>query len=180
MSDPARDDTAGPAALERVGREAVERARRAGAAHAEAVLGASRSFSVRVTGGAIESVKQSATRGLGLRVLVDGAEGFVTSTDLTPGSLEDLARHAVALARFSTPDEANAFPTPAEAAGEPAGDLGLVDPAVPALAPERAIEMALELERVALGPRDRYPCRIDHLRGGRTARSSGPRKSGRR
>jgi PmbA protein len=154
VSGPARDETAGPAApetLERIGREAVERARRAGAAHAEAALGASRSFSVRVTGGAIESVKQSATRGLGLRVLVDGAEGFVTSTDLTPGSLEDLARHAVALARFSTPDEANAFPTPAEAAGEPAGDLGLVDPAVPALAPERAIGMALELERVALG-----------------------------
>ena len=152
MSSPDHDAaTAAPDALERVGRAAVERALRAGAAHAEAALGASRSLGVRVNGGAVESVKQSATRGLGLRVLVDGASGFVTSTDLTPGSLDDLARHAVALARFSTPDEANAFPTPDEAAGDPPPDLGLVDPAIPALATERAIGMALELEGVALG-----------------------------
>lgn len=158
MSDPARDGTAaGPAALERIGAEAVERALRAGAAQAEACLGGTRSFSVRVNGGEVESVKQSATRGLGLRVLVGGAQGFVTSTDLSPRPaggghpLDDLARHAVALARFSTADEANAFPTREEAEGGPVPDLGLEDPAVLALAPERAVEMALELERVALG-----------------------------
>lgn len=151
MSGPDRESPApDAAALERIGHEAVERALRAGASHAEASLGGTRSFSVRVNGGAVESVKQSATRGLGLRVLVGGAQGFVTSTDLAPDSLDDLARHAVALARFSTPDEANAFPTPGEAASGPAPDLGLTDPAIPALAPERAIEMALELERVAL------------------------------
>jgi PmbA protein len=147
VSAPVPDERA---ALERLGTAAVERALRAGAAQAEAVLAGSRSLSVRVHGGLVESVKQSAPRGLGLRVLVDGAQGFVTGTDLDPGSLDDLARHAVALARFSTPDEANAFPTPDEAAGDEP-ELGLVDPAVPALAPERAIAMALELERVALG-----------------------------
>ena len=137
-------------ALERIGAEAVERALRAGAAHAEAGLGSVRSLSVRVNGGAVESVKQSATRGLGLRVLVGGAQGFVTSTDLSPASLDDLAGHAVALARFSTPDEANAFPTPEEADDGPPPDLGLVDPAVLELPAERCIAMALELERVAL------------------------------
>ena len=137
-------------ALERIGAEAVERALRAGAAQAEAGLGSVRSLSVRVNGGAVESVKQSATRGLGLRVLVGGAQGFVTSTDLSPASLDDLARHAVALARFSTPDEANAFPTPEEADDGPPPDLGLVDPAVLELPAERCIAMALELERVAL------------------------------
>ena len=139
------------AALLRLGTEAVERARRAGADHAEACLESLRSFTVRVNGGAIESLKQSVTRGLGLRVLVGGAQGFVTSTDLAPASLDELARHAVALARFSTPDEANAFPTPADAGDEPPPDLELVDPALLAWPAERRIEMALTLERVALG-----------------------------
>jgi len=55
----------------------------------------------------------------------------------------------VALARFSTPDEFNGVPTPAEA-GEPAGDLDLFDPAVGELAAERKIAFALELERLAI------------------------------
>jgi PmbA protein len=136
--------------LLRLGTEAVERARRAGADHAEACLESLRSFTVRVNGGAIESLKQSVTRGLGLRVLVGGAQGFVSSTDLAPASLDELARHAVALARFSTPDEANAFPTPADAGDEAPPDLELVDPALLAWPAERRIEMALTLERVAL------------------------------
>jgi len=139
------------AALLRLGADAVERARRAGADHAEACLESLRSFSVRVNGGEIESLKQSVTRGLGLRVLVGGAQGFVSSTDLAPASLDELARHAVALARFSTPDEANAFPAPADAGDEPAPELELVDPALLAWPVERRIEMALTLERTALG-----------------------------
>ncbi|MBI5711716.1 MAG: TldD/PmbA family protein [Candidatus Eisenbacteria bacterium] len=139
------------AALEAVAAGAVERARRAGAEHAEAVVESGRAFTVRVSGGAIESLKQSVTHGLGLRVLKRGALGFVSTTDLRAEALDDLARHAVALARFSTPDEANALPTPAEAADDEPGDLGLTDPAVLALPAERKIEMALTLERAALG-----------------------------
>ena len=139
------------AALLRLGAEAVECARRAGAEHAEACLESLRSFNVRVNAGAIESLKQSVTCGLGLRVLVGGAQGFVSSTDLAPASLDELARHAVALARFSTPDDANAFPTPADAGDEAPPDLELVDPALLAWPTERRIEMALTLERVALG-----------------------------
>ena len=151
MSDPARDGRPLDAtALLRLGEEAVGCARRAGAEHAEACLESLRSFSVRVNGGTIESLKQSVTRGLGLRVLVGGGQGFVSSTDLAPDSLEELARHAVALARFSTPDEANAFPTPDDAGDEPLPDLELLDPALLAWPAERRIEMALALERVAL------------------------------
>lgn len=132
-----------------VAEDAIARAKRAGADHVEACLESSRSFTVKVQGGAIESLKQSATRGLGLRVFVNGAEGFVSSTDLAPASLDDLARQAVALARFSTPDEWNAVVTPAEA-GEPRMDLALYDPAVVELPAETKIARALELERLAL------------------------------
>ena len=140
-----------PAELERLAAAAVERARAAGADQAEACLESLRSFTVRVNGGAIETLKQSITHGLGLRLLVGGGQGFVSTTDLAPTALDDLARHAVALARFSTPDEANAFPTAAEADDGPPPDLGLTDPAILALPAERKIEMALTLERVALG-----------------------------
>jgi PmbA protein len=151
VNDPILDSATGVATgLEAIAAEAVERARRAGADQAEACVESSRSFSVEVNGGKIETLKQSATRGLGLRVIVGGAVGFVSSNDLGGERMEDLARRAVALARLSTPDPANALPTPAEA-GEAGGpDLELLDPAVVALPAETKIEMALELERVAL------------------------------
>jgi PmbA protein len=166
VNDPAAEAMAS-AGLEAVAASAVERARRAGADHAEACVQSSRSFSVEVNGGKVETLKQSATRGVGLRVIAGGAVGFVSSNDLGPERLDDLARRAVALARLSTPDPANALPAPAEA-GESAGaDLALFDPAVLELPAEKKIELALELERVALAhdPRIR---RTDgaHVTGG--------------
>jgi len=140
------------ATLETLAAAAVERARRAGATHAEAIVGQSRAFTVRASGGAIESLKHSASRALGLRVIVDGAVGFVTGNDLSPAALDDLAARAVALARFSTPDEANQLPSDEETAGaDDAPDLALYDPEVLALTPDTKIAWALELERVALG-----------------------------
>jgi PmbA protein len=130
----------------------VASARAAGAEHAEAHVGSGRSFTVRVSGGEIESLTQSATRGLGLRVIVNGAVGSVSSNDFRPEALEDLARRAVALARFSTPDPANGLPLREETAeAAPPGDLALVDPAIAALPALVKIEMALTLERAALG-----------------------------
>lgn len=138
-------------ALLSLAEDAVRRARAAGAEHAEACLESARAFTVRVNGGAIESLKQSGTNGLGVRVIVGGAIGFASATDLRPEAMDDLARRAIALAKFSTPDPANAMPTPEEAEGSPPGDLALWDPETLELTPERKIEMALELERVALG-----------------------------
>ncbi|HET7226233.1 MAG TPA: TldD/PmbA family protein [Candidatus Eisenbacteria bacterium] len=137
-------------ALARLAADAVARARRAGADEAEALIEHTHAFTVRVHGGAIESLKQSGTLGLGLRVIAGRRVGFVSGNDLRPESLDDLAAHAVALSRYATADEANALPTPDEAGTGDAPDLELDDPAIAALAPERRIEMALTLERVAL------------------------------
>lgn len=136
--------------LEEIAADAVTRAKKAGADQAEAVTGASRAFSVGVSEKKIETLKQSSSRSLGLRVMVGGAVGFVSSSDLRPEALDDLARRAVALARFSTPDEANQLPLPDELRGEDPGDLGLWDPAVLELPADRKIEMCLDLERIAL------------------------------
>ena len=145
-------DPGAATALESAAARALECARRAGADQAEACLESTRGFSVRVRSGAVETLKQSGTRGIGLRVIVGGAVGFVTSTDLGDGALDDLARRGVTLARFSTPDPANAFPT-LEDCGDgdgPAPDLAMSDPALSDLAADRKIEMALALERLTL------------------------------
>lgn len=144
--DPA---TAGPAMSAVAGR-ALDAARRAGATHAEVVIENGRAFSVKVQGGHIDTLKQSTTHGLGLRVMCGTRIGFVSTTDFRGGAIDDLARRAVALAGFATDDEANAFATEVEAGRPAADDLGLYDPAVLGLTPERKIEMALELERLAL------------------------------
>lgn len=146
-------DVAAPIAtaeLEAIAADAVARARRAGADQAEAVTGASRAFSVAVSDGKIETLKQSGSRSLGLRVIAGGAVGFVSSSDLRPEALDDLARRAVALARFSTPDEANQLPLAEENAGADPGDLGLWDAAVLELPAEKKIAWCLDLERIAL------------------------------
>ncbi len=139
-----------PKPLEHAALAALDAARRAGAAHAEACVEGTRAFTVRASGGAVDTLKHSATRGVGLRVFVDGRVGFVSSNDLSRESLDDLARHAVALARFSTADEANGLPLPDERAGDDPGDLGAFDPALLELTPEKKIAMAVELERLAL------------------------------
>ncbi len=130
---------------------ALTRAKVAGADVADACVESSRAFTVQVHGGRIESLKQSGTLGLGLRVIVGGAVGFCSGTDLSPAGLDDLARRAVALARFATPDTDNGAPTPPEAGTFAGADLELFDPAAFELSAERKIDLALELERVALG-----------------------------
>jgi PmbA protein len=153
------------AELESVAARALDAARRAGATHADTVVERSRSFSVQVNDGVIDTLKQSATHGLGLRVIVDDAVGFVSTNDLRPEVLDDLARRAVALARLSTPDPANAVPTLAEADATSTDDgagLDLYDPAVLELPAQRKIDLAFELERVARA-HDPRVTRCDHV-----------------
>ncbi len=137
--------------LESVAALAVERAVAAGADEAEACTQSGRSFTVRVLGGTIETLKQTVTHGLGIRVIVGGAVGFASTNDFGGSAVDDLARRAVSLARFSTRDPANGLPEAPPAAAADGNALRLFDPAVLELSPESKIEMALELERIALG-----------------------------
>lgn len=151
---------AAPESLLALCAQAVERARAHGAQVADACAESSRAFTVRVHGGTVDTLKQSGTLGLGVRAIVDGGVGFTSGTDLTRAGIDDLARRAVALARFATPDEANGAPLPGDTGPEFTGDLELFDPAALELSPERKIEMALELERLTLAA-DRRVTRTD-------------------
>jgi len=129
-----------------VAKQALQYAKRAGAAEAEAFLQTNRELNVNVRDGRVESVKQADSRGLGLRVLVDGKMALVYTSDFRPDAMKTLAERAVALARNSEPDPANAFAT---RDGAPAAKLDLHDPAVAALAPDVLIARAIAAEKAA-------------------------------
>ena len=84
---------------------------------------------MQVHGGRIETLKQSGTLGLGLRVIVDGAVGFCSGTDLSPAGLVTISRSAPSRSRFATPDEDNGSPPPADAGTYAGADPQLFDPA---------------------------------------------------
>jgi PmbA protein len=123
-------------------------AARAGASAADVLAVRSTDFEVKVADAAIVTLTQATSKGLGLRVFVDGRLGFCTTSDFTPAALEQAAARAVALARESTFDPHNGL---AEAAPGrlDAGALDLYDPAVVALPAETKIAWAHELERAA-------------------------------
>src|SRR5689334_8801348 len=138
-------------ALGQATEHAVQAAMKAGAAQADALLESARLFRVDTHQGEIENLKQSDTRGLGLRVFVEHRTALVYTSDLRPAALTDLAARAVALARQSAPDPAAGLPDTPPGTSGTSESLGLFDPAIVALPTERKIAMCKAMEQSALG-----------------------------
>jgi PmbA protein len=129
---------------------AVAAATKAGAQQADVLLESGSQFRVDVLQGKIENLKQSQTRGLGLRVFVDRKVALVYTSDLRPATVRDLAARAVALAKKSTADPFASLPDAPPAKSQDETALALYDPAVIALTAEQKIAMAKEVEKTAL------------------------------
>jgi len=127
--------------------DVVARALAAGADEAEAYLESSTSRTVDARGGEIESITNASARGVGVRVLIGGALGFASGTDLDAAGRADLAEQAVWLARASAPDAARILP---DSAPLPAADLAIYDPAVAELSIAAVLDILTRTERAAL------------------------------
>jgi PmbA protein len=103
--------------------------------------------SVRASGGEVESLEQSTSAGVGVRVVVEGRQGFAYAGTLDEAAVRDALDEARDNASLSTADEANGLADPD---GTAPPDLDLVDPALAALTTEEKIELALAVERAAL------------------------------
>jgi PmbA protein len=125
----------------------VARARAAGSDEAEAYLEASTTRSVDARGGEIESVTTASARGVGVRVLIGGALGHASGSDLDPSGRANLAEQAVRLARASSPDPARVLPDPAPV---PSADLGIYDPSMMDLSLDGVLDLLTRAERAAL------------------------------
>lgn len=126
----------------------VAQAIKRGATDAEAVAMETTDFSVEVRLGEIEKLQEAASRGVGLRVLYEGRQASCSTSDVSAEGIEELVAHAVEMARRTSVDEAAVLPAREELAREVA-DLGLNDPAIVDLSPERKIEMARAAEDAA-------------------------------
>lgn len=86
---------------EELSRLALDTARSLGADYADLRLAQRETEEVEVKNGAVQTVESSLTRGFGVRVLVDGAWGFSSSSRVSPGEVERVTREAVSIAAAS-------------------------------------------------------------------------------
>lgn len=124
----------------------VDRCLKHGADEAEVYLQSSRNMSIQVLNNEIETIEEASSHGVGFRVFVDNKMGFSHCNDLSNKALEDTIKRAVAFAKLTSPDENNLLP-----GNEGMTSIeGLFDPSVAGIAMEEKINMALNLEELAL------------------------------
>jgi PmbA protein len=120
----------------------------------EVFLGRSHHTEVKVFDGAVESLSSADTQGVGVRVIVDGRQGFAYAASLEDPIIAETLDEARDNAAFGTVDEFLGLAAPD---GVEAVDLELFRPELAAFPTDRKVEMALELERAvrAADPRIR-------------------------
>ncbi|HZB87752.1 MAG TPA: TldD/PmbA family protein [Terracidiphilus sp.] len=112
-------ETAAPSAmtavdLESLAADVVALARKAGASDAEAVAAEGDEFSVSVRLGEVETLKESGSRALGLRVFLGRRSASTSTSDLTADGIRQLVDGAMALARVTEEDSFAGLPETAE------------------------------------------------------------------
>ncbi len=128
---------------------ALSLAKRHGAQHAGAGASREREVSVEWRDGKVEKLSEATTRGLTLRLFVDGRYASVTTSDLRRGALDAFIRNAVATTRLLAEDPHRRLPGEALYPAGEAPELELVDPAHGALEPEERLRRAKTLAEAA-------------------------------
>jgi PmbA protein len=131
--------------LEATARKAVEAALSAGAGDAEAWVEEAVTRQIRVYEGNVESLTDAGSRGVGLRVFMDGRSGYAYGTDLSDGGVKELAARAHETAEVADSDEFSGLPE--ECRATPVDGLRAAELAD--WTTERKIELAVEIERAA-------------------------------
>jgi PmbA protein len=129
-------------------RRAVEATLTAGASEAEAYLSEDVEREVRAHGGEVESLTAATKRGIGIRAWIGNRVGYAYGTDLSEAGIGVLAARAAEVAGLADEDE---FAGPPRAGTDPVADLELSDPSVGQWSTADVAELALEVERAALG-----------------------------
>jgi PmbA protein len=136
--------------LESLAAEVVALATKAGATDAEAVAQEGDEFSVNVRMGEVETLQESGSRGLGLRVFVGHRSASASTSDLTADGIRQLVEGAMALAKVTEEDPFSGLPETGEF-GALSEDLHLFADDVYSLPAAERIEWARRAEAAALG-----------------------------
>ena len=129
--------------------DVVARAKKGGATAAEAVVREGSEFSTVVRMGEVETLKESGSRAIGLRVFLGQRTASTYSSDFSEDGLLRLVKGALDLARVTSEDVYAGIPEPDQLGSLP-GDLKLYYDDVYSLPPEDRIDYARRAERAAL------------------------------
>src|SRR6478735_3585040 len=110
----------------------------------EAVVGHARHTDVRVYEGEVESLSSAESQGFGVRVVVDGRQGFAYAGTLDDDVLLETLNEARDNASFATPDEYLGL---AEPDGVDVPTLDLFRDDLAGFSTDRKVELAAELEQ---------------------------------
>ena len=145
-----RNDTPNASADTRFGRleHLLAAARKAGADACEAVFAESRSLSVGVRKGAVETVERDENSDLGLRVFVGQKQAVVSVSEFSQSTLDRLVERAVAMARLAPDDAYAGLADPSRLYKDAPVDLQLFDDTH--LSAESLQQRALDIEAAGL------------------------------
>jgi PmbA protein len=136
--------------LQQLASDVLARALKAGATDAEAVLYEGDEFSTRVRLGQVETLKESGSRAIGLRVFIGQRTASTSSSDFSPESIARLVDGAVTLAHITSEDPFAGLPEPSEFAQHNAADQHLYFDDVNQQPPADRIRIAREVEAVSM------------------------------
>jgi len=147
--------------LKEIAADVVRRAMAGGATAAEAVAMDGSEFSTVVRLGEVETLKESGSRGIGVRVFFGQRAASTHSSDLSPAGIKQLVDSALVLAKVTSEDPFAGIPEPSQL-GKLEGDLNLYYDDVYSLSTADRIDYARRAEKAAL---DADP-RITNSEGG--------------
>jgi PmbA protein len=132
-----------------VAEQMLDLAKRAGTTSADVVVGRSTEFEVKVADQKIDTLTQATSKGLGLRVFLEGRAGFCTTSDFSKESLEALVTRSVAMTREVEEDPFNGLASVEPGRWDAGDELEIYDPAIMEVDTDTKIRWALELESAA-------------------------------
>ena len=139
----------------------IERAKKMGATAAECVARDGSEFSTVVRLGEVETLKESGSRALGVRVFVGQRTANTSTSDLSPEGIDTMVKSAMELAKVTSEDPFAGIPE-ASQLGQIPGDLDLYYDDVYSLSTADRIDYARRAEKVAIS----FDPRIKNSDGG--------------
>ncbi len=147
--------------LKELANEVVTRAVKGGATAAEAVVREGNEFSTVVRLGEVETLKESGSKAMGLRVYFGKRAASTHTSDFSEAGISNLVEGALTLAKITSEDPHAGLPDPAQL-GSISGDLDLYYEDVYSLPTEDRIAYARRAEAAAL----KADARIRNSEGG--------------
>ncbi len=147
--------------LKELAQDVVRRTMKGGASAAECVIREGDEFSTLVRLGQVETLKQSGSRAIGIRVFNGQRAASTYSSDFSREGLDRMIKSAIELSKITSEDPFAGIPEASQLGSLP-GDLDLYYPDVYSLSGEERISYARRAEKAALD----YDPRIKNSDGG--------------